>query len=233
MIGPDFLYVRDSFGHRMNTIFKFYYAAWVLWGIAAAYATVQLWPKSLDTKQLLQLLVLLPLILGLLYPTLSLWTKTNGFKSDHGLTLDGLAYMQRSRPDEYAAIQWISANLEEGVILEAVGGSYSGYGRISTHTGLSTLLGWTYHEYQWRGDFSFQGSRESDTALIYTTDNIDTAKELIQNYGIDYVYVGSLERTKYQPPDHPPINEEKFLDFMRVIYRVGDVTIFAVEEEGS
>jgi uncharacterized membrane protein len=233
VIGPDFLYVRDSFGHRMNTIFKFYYAAWVLWGIAAAYATVQLWPKSLDGKQLLQLLVLIPLVLSLLYPTLSLWTKTNGFKSEDGLTLDGLAYMKTSRPDEYAAIQWISTNLDEGVILEAIGGSYSGYGRISTHTGISTLLGWTYHEYQWRGDFSVQGSRESDTAVIYTTDNIDVAKALLQNYGIDYVYVGSLERTKYQPPDHPPINEEKFLDFMRVIYRVGDVTIFAVMEEGS
>jgi uncharacterized membrane protein len=141
--------------------------------------------------------------------------------------------MQTSRPDEYAAILWISDNLEEGVILEAVGGSYSGYGRISTHTGISTLLGWTYHEYQWRGDFSVQGSRESDTAVIYTTDNIGEAKDLIEYYGIDYVYVGPLERTKYQPPDHPPINEEKFLDFMRVIYRVGDVTIFAVEDEGS
>jgi uncharacterized membrane protein len=233
VIGPEFLYVRDSFGHRMNTIFKFYYAAWVLWGIAAAYATVQLWPKRLEPKQLLQLLVLVPLLLGLLYPTLSLWTKTGGFKPENGLTLDGLAYMERSRPGEYAAIQWINANLDRGVILEAVGGSYSGYGRVSTHTGLPTLLGWTYHEYQWRGDFSVQGSREGDVAEIYTTDVGETAKELINKYGIDYVYVGPLERTKYQPPEYPPINEEKFLSFMSVIYRVGDVTIYTNIDGGS
>jgi hypothetical protein len=227
VIGPEYLYVRDSFGHRMNTIFKFYYAAWILWGIAAGYAIVQLWPSRNRFKRILWFFVLVPMVVGLLYPTLSLWTKTNGFKPTDGLTLDGLAYMQRSRPDDYTAIKWINSNLHRGVILEAIGGSYSVYARISTHTGLSTLLGWPYHEYQWRGDFSVQGSRESDAAVIYTTDNVETAKELINQYGIDYVYVGSLERTKYQPPDYPPINEEKLLSFMGVIYKSGDVTIYA------
>ncbi len=233
VIGPEFLYVRDSFGHRMNTIFKFYYAAWILWGIAAAYAIVQLWPKRLELGQILQLLVLLPLLFGMLYPTLSLWTKTNGFQPEDGLTLDGLAYMEKSRPDEYAAILWISANLDDGVILEAVGGSYSGYGRISTHTGLPTLLGWTYHEYQWRGDFSVQGSREGDVALIYTTDVAEIAMDLIDKYDIDYIYVGPLERTKYQPPEYAPLNEDKFLNFMNIVYRVGDVTIFATPDSGT
>ncbi|RCK76916.1 MAG: hypothetical protein ANABAC_3341 [Anaerolineae bacterium] len=35
---PEFFYLRDQFGWRMNTVFKFYYQAWLLWGIAAAYA---------------------------------------------------------------------------------------------------------------------------------------------------------------------------------------------------
>jgi hypothetical protein len=81
VIGPDFLYVRDSFGHRMNTVFKFYYAAWVLWGLAAAYATVQLWPKSFSGKQILQLLVLLPLVLGLLYPIFVVMDQNREFQS--------------------------------------------------------------------------------------------------------------------------------------------------------
>ena len=34
----EFLYLRDSFGVRMNTVFKFYYQAWVMLGCASAYA---------------------------------------------------------------------------------------------------------------------------------------------------------------------------------------------------
>ena len=35
---PEFLYLKDNFGVRINTVFKFYYQAWVLWSIATAYA---------------------------------------------------------------------------------------------------------------------------------------------------------------------------------------------------
>ena len=35
---PEFLYLKDNFGVRINTVFKFYYQAWVLWSIAGAYA---------------------------------------------------------------------------------------------------------------------------------------------------------------------------------------------------
>ena len=32
---PEFFYLRDQFATRMNTIFKFYFQAWITWGIAA------------------------------------------------------------------------------------------------------------------------------------------------------------------------------------------------------
>ncbi len=34
---PEFVYLRDNFGTRMNTVFKFYYQGWLLLGIASAY----------------------------------------------------------------------------------------------------------------------------------------------------------------------------------------------------
>lgn len=34
---PEFLYLKDNFGVRINTVFKFYYQAWALWSLAAAY----------------------------------------------------------------------------------------------------------------------------------------------------------------------------------------------------
>lgn len=37
VIVPEFVYLRDQFGTRMNTIFKFYFQAWILWSLAGAY----------------------------------------------------------------------------------------------------------------------------------------------------------------------------------------------------
>lgn len=35
---PDFAYLRDGFGVRINTVFKLYYQGWLLWSIAGGYA---------------------------------------------------------------------------------------------------------------------------------------------------------------------------------------------------
>ena len=36
--GTELVYIRDVFEMRMNTIFKFYYQAWLIWGVLAGYA---------------------------------------------------------------------------------------------------------------------------------------------------------------------------------------------------
>ncbi len=44
----EFFYLRDNFGARINTVFKFYYQAWALWSIACAYA---LFSMTLERQQ--------------------------------------------------------------------------------------------------------------------------------------------------------------------------------------
>lgn len=44
-LAPEFIYLRDQFSWRMNTIFKFYFQAWVVWSIAASYAIVFLFRR--------------------------------------------------------------------------------------------------------------------------------------------------------------------------------------------
>ena len=42
-LAPEFFYLLDQFGYRMNTIFKFYYQGWLMWSLAAGFALVVMW----------------------------------------------------------------------------------------------------------------------------------------------------------------------------------------------
>jgi hypothetical protein len=223
VLTPEYLYLRDLFNARMNTIFKFYYSAWVLWGLAAAVAVAQLIPLRLKYPEGLRVLLLLPLGLGLIYPFFALQTKTNRFQAVDGPTLDGIAYLSRINPQDYNAILWINTVLADGVISEAVGGSYSpSHARISAHTGFPTVLGWDFHEVQWRGESTLLGTRRSDIEVLYKTPDWLAAVTILDTYEIDYVYVGPVERRDYQP-----VNETKFERFMDLIYQSGEVRIYA------
>jgi uncharacterized membrane protein len=222
IMGPEFLYLKDLFLNRMNTVFKFYYAAWIMWGIAAAYVATELWPRRWSFKGFLQALVVVPLILGLFYPVMSTWTKTNGFNPGLGFTLDGTEFYDQLWPEDYAAMEWIKEHLDEGVIAEAVGGSYTQYGRVSAQTGLPTVLGWDFHEIQWRGTAEEQGSRDQDIRLLYQTAHWSEAKSVLDTYAIDYVYVGPLEHIAYDA-----VNETKFGVYMDMIYQNDNVRIYA------
>jgi uncharacterized membrane protein len=135
-----------------------------------------------------------------------------------------MAYLAGRHPEEYQAIGWINEHLQTGIIVEAVGGSYSEFGRISTHTGLSTVIEWQGHEFQWRGSFAEQGTRATDVERLYKTRDWREARSIIQQYGIDYVYIGRLERNTYQPLD-----ERKFRTFMDLIYENSQVMVFAAQ----
>lgn len=245
VIGPEFLYLRDQFGTRINTVFKFYYQAWMLWSLAAAFGVATLIEKlrgfwSVSFRIFLYLL----LLVGLTYPVFSLLNRTGGFRFEKAVpllktvltgedentrsiarqeldslwTIDYFDKFQRQNPDEAAAIRWLG-NAPDGIVAEAIGGSYSGYARVSTYTGLPTILGWPGHESQWRGGYKEQGSRKSDVETLYATSDWTLAETIISRYDIRYIYVGGLERGE-------PLQEEKFQSNMRLVFQQGDVVIY-------
>jgi uncharacterized membrane protein len=221
ILGPDFLYLRDNFGYRINTIFKFYYQAWIVLSLAAAYGSVILLRRLRGTGRIFfGTIFALVLIVGLTYPTLGLLSKTNGFKPPFGFTLDDFDRVRRENPDEAAAMEWLRS-APDGVVAEAIGGAYSSYARISIYTGLPTVLGWGNHEGQWR-DQALQGTRQQDIQTLYTSDDWNATQEIISRYHIRYVYVGDLERSTY------PVNEKKFNDFLKPVFQQGNVTVYAV-----
>ena len=222
VLGPEFVYLRDQFGWRMNTVFKFYYQAWMLWSLAAAFGTVILLEKLRGAADwLFRISLLLVLAVGLAYPVMAFATKTNNFKPPYGFTLDDFDRIKRENPDEAGAIQFLDT-APDGIVAEAVGGSYSGYARISTYTGLPTVLGWPGHELQWRGTPDPLGSRQDDIASLYTTNNWDIARAILAKYDIRYVVVGGLEHQAYQ------VQEDKFRTNLTPVYQAGTISIYEV-----
>jgi len=221
ILGIDFVYLRDQFGYRINSVFKFYYQAWILLSLASAYGTVVLLNNLRRVANgIFTAVFALVLIVGLAYPVFGFPNKTNNFKPPFGYTLDDFDRIQRENPEEAAAIVWLRS-APDGVVAEAVGGSYSAYGRISIYTGMPTVLGWPGHEGQWR-DGSLQGSRQQDIETLYTSPDWVTTQDIIARYNIRYIVVGNLERSQYR------VNEEKFTRFLKPAFQQGNVTVYEV-----
>jgi uncharacterized membrane protein len=226
ILGPDFLYLRDNFGYRINTVFKFYYQAWIMLSLASAYGIVVLLQRfdRLSARGagnvLFSVIFALVLVVGLTYPAIGIFSKTNNFKPPFGYTLDDFDRIQRENPDEAAAMLWLRS-APDGVVAEAVGGSYSQYGRVSIYTGLPTVLGWPGHEGQWR-DQALQGSREQDLETLYSSNDWIATQDIINRYNIRYIVVGNLERSTYH------MNEDKFNRFLKLVFQQGNVTIYEV-----
>jgi len=219
---PDFVYLRDQFFYRINTVFKFYYQAWILWSLAAAFSTAYLLQSLRGAKSIIfRVVISLVIFSGLLYPVLGLLTKTNNFKPAYGFTLDDFDRILRENPEEAAAITFLQT-APHGVIAEAVGDGYSAYGRISMYTGLQTVLGWKGHEAQWRGGSQPQGTRDEDVTKLYTTARWEEAQLIIKQYNIRYIFIGNLERASML------VNEEKFQSNLKPVFQQGGTIIYEV-----
>lgn len=220
VLAPEFVYLRDQFGYRINTVFKFYYQAWMLWSLAAAFGAAVLLQNLRGVANIaFRVLIGLVVFSGLLYPVFGLMTKTNNFKPVFGFTLDDFDRVQRETPDEAAAVEFL-LTAPDGIIAEAVGDGYSGYARISMLTGLQTVLGWPGHEAQWRGTSEPQGTRREDIERLYVTARWDEAQAIIKQYNIRYIYIGVLERVSMQ------VNEEKFRLHLTPAFQEGGVVIY-------
>jgi YYY domain-containing protein len=200
---PEYVYLKDIFGVRINTIFKFYYQGWVLWAVAAAGAVYALLVAQDGLRSAARWLfgagLALVVGLGLVYPLLAIPDRVKEFPE--APTLDGTVYFVWEQPADYAAVQWLNTHVEGApVILETPGGAYEYKGRVSAQTGLPTLLGWAGHEWQWRGNTIEQDRRRPVIEELYSTSDAGRTLTLLDEYDITYVYVGPLERAKWPAP---------------------------------
>jgi uncharacterized membrane protein len=234
LLGTELYWVQDPVNVRSNTVFRLNYQSWIMLAVSGAvglyYITSRWRLTSLftSTPRFLWLAGTIFFIgAGLVYPVIASMNRTNGFTTHR--YLDGLAAMRAADPSEFEAVRWLEDNVEgTPTILEAIGGDYSAYGRVSSRTGLPTLLGWPDHEYRWRNSWAVQGTRKDDTQRIYQTTSAEEAKELLDKYDVKYVYVGSLEREAYGD-----VGLAKFGEFMEVAFQNSGVTIYRMPDTGQ
>ena len=203
---PELIYMKDIYpSHpRANTMFKLTFQAFIMMGLVISYFAgliqTRLWTK-LKSGQLLRraakLLLAVFIISVSIYPYFGYRDFYNGLKNYQGL--NGLSWLQEKHPDDYLAIQWLKQNVQgRPVVLEAVGESYTEYARVSTFTGLPTVLGWRVHEWLWRGGFDIPGVRTGEVKAVYEQPESIQAQSALAKYEVKYIFIGDKEREQYQ-----------------------------------
>ncbi len=220
-IGVDFVTVDNDID-RMNTVFKFYLNAWVLFGIVGAVGLWHLWASGAIRRKRLGFvwvgLLTLLVLASAIYPVLGTRARLADRFGTTALTLDGTAFQataaysdpgpdgRASSPnslyalaDDAEALEFMRQNIEGSpVVLEAVTSQYRWTPRVAVYTGLPVVVGWEWHQLQQRGDGGNDPAavrrRVADVRTMYTT--LDTAQlmRLLGDYDVSYMYVGPVER---------------------------------------
>jgi YYY domain-containing protein len=211
---PEFIFLRDQFGTRMNTVFKFFYQAWLMWAVVAGYALHALFRELRGAGRAVGLAAaVLALAAGLVYPAYAFTDVAT--TPAQTLTLDGSSHLSQESRD---AIAWLQA-APDGVLAEAVGGSYTGFARYATFSGQPGVMGWPGHEGQWRGG-NVDYARIQDIEALYSSQSWDITQAILDQYDIHYVIVGDLERSAYA------VYELKFQQHLQLAFQSGQVSIY-------
>jgi YYY domain-containing protein len=205
-IGVELIYIRDVFDDRMNTLFKFYYQTWTLFALAMAVTLPVLWRAASGVtwrRAVLSLATVAAILAGAAYPAVASYQWTDHFAAWQGL--DGLAYGEKTDPDDTTAIRWLAQHAAPGdVVLEAAGCSYLPFdrlpfNRVSAFTGIPTVIGWgNNHQRQWRAGqpelVAQINRRETEVAAMFA----DPDSPLFDSYGVDWLFVGDYEAGDWQ-----------------------------------
>jgi YYY domain-containing protein len=243
--GVEVFTLKGDLG-RMNTVFKFYLQAWLFLSITSGVMLALLSRRVTGSRWLMKgrrrglaIGLIAILIVPFIYTLMATPVKVAFRFTPTAPTLDGMAYMNQSKysdekgdmvlPDDFMAINWMLDNIQGSpVIVEGLAPIYHWRSRVSVYTGLPTVIGWDWHQTQQRGDFSFMIERRvRDTEAFFNNPSPDIARQYIERYNVDYIYVGGLERAYHSAQGLAKFDGMVGTD-LREVYKRGVVTIYQV-----
>ncbi len=228
IIIPEIIYVKDIYDiefARANTTFKLTYQSCIMFGIITGYALICLYAyKKSVVRKVLATVIIVPTLVCMSYFFYSAheWF---GDITDNSRprTLNATVYIDNypQLADDRTVIDYFNSQKFEKlpVVLESHGDAYTDAGRMSVVTGCPTVLGWYAHEWLWRFSQEVVEERASDIREIYTGSDEETTRQLLKEYNVDYIYIGSFEYTQYDFQGYP-INLYKLLQMGDVEFQI-------------
>lgn len=221
VLTPEVIYMSDIYGgdyKRSNTMFKLVYQAYILFGISLGYILTRFILLRETRRQLrygIAGLVLLLWTCGYFGTSVRAWFGDLSNEDNYiGMRAD--RYIFEEQPTDAAAIAWLNDNVQgRPVILEANGESYTIDNRVSVLTGLPTVLGWRVHEWLWHNSPDPVNERAAEIQTIYTSQDGELVRALLNKYQVTYLFIGTCEYNKYAPIG---MNTETLRQMGEVVY---------------
>lgn len=203
VLTPEVIYVSDIYAgdyKRSNTMFKLTYQAYILFGLSMAYILTRFILLKETRRQRRYALIGLVMVLwtaGYSSTSVKAWFGDIGNEDRYqGMRAD--QYIYEEQPEDAEAISWLNAYVQgRPVILEANGDSYTIYNRVSVLTGMPTVLGWHTHEWLWHNTVFPVDKRAEDIRTIYTSQDEEVVRSLLNEYEVEYLFIGTCEYEKY------------------------------------
>lgn len=205
MLATELLNVQDALHGRWNTVFKFWYGAWVLLAIAAGAAAGHAWNadqgrgaarggRAARWRLAGAALCAVVAASALWYaPAMAASRSREGQRRG----IDALAFLSRERPGLAATVAWAQTLPVDARLLEAPADPYSDGDLVSAYSGVATWLGWTGHEVQWRGHAAAITERLLIADAIFADGATAETAQAARAYGIQYIVIGPPERRRY------------------------------------
>ena len=199
-------YVRDIYGadwYRANTAFKFGFQGFVMLVLASSVGLAMLIDPVDGRRRPWRAVGAVELaVVPCLYLAWFVASSSLAVAPHRPWTLDGNRYLARETPEDFGAISWLRAHARPGdSIVEAVGESYTYAARISSNTGVPSVLGWPMHEWLWRGASTTRDLIAHEVEALYRDPKGTAAGAFLARARPRFVVVGRLERQRHGPVD--------------------------------